>query len=49
MAALSLSILVFGANCRSPRSGGSIGRRCGVVWLAAFLVYASVMIYQEMH
>ena len=49
MAALSLSILLFGANWRHPRSGGRIGRSCGVVWLAAFLVYASVMIYQEMH
>ena len=49
MAALSLSILLFGVNWRHPRSRGRIGRGCGAMWLAAFIVYASVMIYQEMH
>ena len=46
-AVLSLSILVFGANWRRPRSPGSIGRKAAAVWLVASLGYAVVMFLQE--
>ena len=49
MTALSLSILLFGANWRSPRRRGRVGRVGGAVWIAAFLAYTAVMIYQEIH
>ena len=45
--ALSLSILLLGANWRSPRSRGRLGRGSGILWLTAFVVYATVMVYQE--
>ena len=47
MTALSLSILLLGANWRSPRSRGRLGRGSGILWLTAFVVYATVMVYQE--
>ena len=46
-AVLSLSILVFGANWRRPRSPGSIGRKAAAAWLVASLGYAVVMFLQE--
>jgi len=49
MAALSISILLFGANWRNPRERGRAGRICGALWVLAFLVYMSVMVYQEIH
>jgi len=49
MAALSISILAFGANWRDPRSAGRVGRRCGAMWLLAFAAYMAVMVYQEVH
>ena len=49
MAALSISILLFGANWRSPRERGRAGRVCGALWLFAFVAYMSAMVYQEMH
>ena len=44
MAALSLSILLFGANWRRPREGGTAGRINGLVWIAAFVAYNAVVI-----
>lgn len=44
MAALSLSILLFGANWRRPREGGTAGRISGLVWIAAFVAYNAVVI-----
>ena len=49
MAALSISILLFGANWRNPRERGRAGRVCGALWLLAFIAYMSVMVYQEIH
>ncbi|MBQ5530736.1 MAG: calcium/sodium antiporter [Kiritimatiellae bacterium] len=39
MAALSISIALFGVNWRRPREDGSIGRISGLVWLAVFAAY----------
>ncbi len=46
-AMLSLSILVFGLNCRHPRQPGRISRREAAVWLLVFAVYTAVMFLQE--
>lgn len=44
---LSLSIAAFGINLKDVRRPGRIGRAKGIVWLVAFAVYLSVMLYQE--
>ena len=44
---LTLSIGIFGFNLRNPRSSGTITRLCGIIWLAAFLAYLSLLIRQE--
>lgn len=49
MAALSLSILLFSFNFRSPRSDGRIGRTKGLLWLAVFAVYTAFVIIGELH
>ena len=49
MAALSLSILLFGVNWRHPRRQGAIHRGEAVVWILAFVAYTALMIYQESH
>ena len=46
-ALLSLSILVFGLNCRNPREPGRIRRREAAVWLLVFIGYSVVMFLQE--
>lgn len=46
-AAMSLAILVLGANWRGVRQAGVFGRGKAVVLLAAFAVYAAVMFIQE--
>ena len=46
-ALLSLSILVFGLNCRNPREPGRIRRREAAVWLLVFVGYSVVMFLQE--
>ena len=48
MVLLTLSIGIFGFNCRNPRSSGTITRPCGIIWLAAFIVYLIILIRQEM-
>lgn len=47
MALMSLSLLAFGANWRSLRDAGSIGRAKAVAWLAAFAGYTVLMAMQE--
>lgn len=47
MIALSLTLLVFGANWRRPRENGRVTRFEGVVWLAVFVAYMAVMVNQE--
>ena len=47
MVLLTLSIGIFGFNIRNPRSSGTISRPCGIIWLAAFLVYLILLIRQE--
>lgn len=47
MIALSLSILLFGANWRRPRENGRVTRFEGVVWLVVFIAYMVVMVGQE--
>ena len=46
-AAMSLAILVFGANWRSPKEAGVFGRGKAIILRAAFVVYAVVMFIQE--
>ena len=47
MTALSLSILVFGVNWKHPKWPGAIKRKEAFVWLAVFVAYTVLMIYQE--
>lgn len=47
MVLLSLSIGIFGVNYRKPTAGGRISRWEGAVWLLAFLVYAILLVMQE--
>ena len=47
MAALSLSMLVFGANWRRPSRRGRIGRFKGLLWVLAFTAYLVLTIVQE--
>ena len=47
MTALSLSILVFGVNWKHPKWPGAIQRKEAFVWLAVFVAYTVLMIYQE--
>lgn len=48
MAFLSLTVLLFGANFASPRTGGVIGRGKACAWILLFVVYSVVMILQEL-
>ena len=48
LAALSLSITLFGANWRHLRSNGRISRIAAAVWLAAYAAYAVAMICGEL-
>jgi len=47
MVLLTLSIGIFGLNFKRPRSPGNITRVCGIVWLAAFIVYLVILVRQE--
>jgi len=47
MTAMSFSIMVFGANWRSPRSPGVAGRLSGVAWVVAFVVYNAIVIWSR--
>lgn len=47
MGALSISITFFAFNFRSPRSDGRIGRRKGLLWIAAFILYTVFVILGE--
>jgi len=47
MAALSLSVSVFGHNWRHPKRKGTIGRVVGALWLMVFLCYTALVIWQE--
>ena len=47
MIAFSLSITIFGINFRKPREGGKVTRVEGVLWIALFIVYTILVIYQE--
>ncbi len=48
MVALSLSITFLGVNWRSFRQNGVISRLEGALWLLSFLIYAGIMIAQEL-
>ena len=45
--AVSLAILVLGANWRSPKQAGVFGRGKAIVLLATFVAYAAIMFIQE--
>ena len=47
IAALSLSIAVFGINFRSPRRQGVINRLEGAIWLLVFAAYLALLLRQE--
>jgi cation:H+ antiporter len=46
MMALSLSILLFGINFKNFHDSGVAGRFKGLFWLAVFVVYTIVLLYQ---
>lgn len=48
MIAATVSIAVFGINWLKPSRSGRITRFEGVLWVAAFVVYAAVTVIQEM-
>ena len=47
LAALSVSITLFGVNWRSPRRPGVVTRPEAVVWVAVFVAYTVLMFLQE--
>jgi len=47
MAALSLSITLFGVNWRHLKWPGVIRRKEGLLWMLVFVVYTVVMIWEE--
>lgn len=47
LAAVTLSLAVFGFNRRSVRLKGSIGRATGLFWIVVQIAYMAVMIRQE--
>ena len=47
VAALSLTIMIFGVSWRRPLERGRIGRLKGALWLAAFAAYTALMLVQE--
>ena len=49
MTALSLSIMIFGANWRHVKWPGAIRRKEAIVWLSVFVAYTVLMFYQETH
>ena len=49
MIALSLSITLFGINWRHPKWPGVIQKKEAVVWIAVFIGYTLLMLWQETH
>lgn len=49
MTVLSLSLIVMGVNWRRRPGGATAGRAVGALWLAMFLVYTAVVVWQETH
>lgn len=47
MVLATLSVAVFGINWSQPRRFGRITRLEGALWVAAFVIYAALTIYQE--
>ena len=47
--ALSLSIMIFGANWRHLKWPGAIRRKEAILWLVVFVGYTILMFYQETH
>ena len=47
LAALSMSIMLFGVNWRSPREPGCVTRPKAVVWVLVFVAYTVLMFLQE--
>ena len=47
LAALSMSIMLFGVNWRNPREPGCVTRPKAVVWVAVFVAYTVLMFLQE--
>ena len=47
MVLMSVSIAVFGLNCRRPREPKSVGRVAGALWLLFFAAYMALMLSQE--
>lgn len=45
--AVSALLILFGINWRKPRENGAISRVEGALWVVVFIVYMSVMVYQE--
>jgi len=49
MTAVSLSIMIFGANWRHLKWPGAIRRKEALIWLSVFVAYTVLMFYQETH
>lgn len=47
IAALSISITLFGMNWRHPSHPGAIRRREALLWIIVFVAYTILMVYQE--
>lgn len=47
MVLVSVSIAVFGVNCRKPREPKAVGRVAGAIWLLLFAAYMGLMLWQE--
>ncbi len=47
MTALSLSVMLFGINWKHPKWPGVIQRKEAWAWIATFIAYTVLMIYQE--
>lgn len=49
MTAMTVLMLLFGFNWRSPGESGRIGRCAGALWILSFVAYVVVMVIQEAH
>ena len=47
MVLVSVSIAVFGVNCRKLREPKAVGRVAGAIWLLLFAAYMGLMLWQE--
>jgi cation:H+ antiporter len=49
MIGASAMIVIFGLNWKNLRKGGRLSRGEGAVWVAMFIAYTLLMLYQEVY